>query len=297
MNPWSNTPHVVDVGMFVPPLSGLPIDNPLFRFWDTIGYFGIGVYIWIVLRWKSLAKSDFLSASMIIPFFTNLNPFFAVLYLHFGPATGLWRTAYLIPSGIMAATLFTLVFLSSPIQKQIRPRWTDYLLVTALILSLAPLHYQNHFNRTSRLPSLLPVYESSGSGLWSDVIHAITEIQAERDIRRIITDSVTKFVLYSATRNQIWPWAHNSYFPKHINDYKEDFLTSDFTQSLLVINKRNGRLTNSARYAGHWPPNTLKVSQNYPQDLDDFIATYPDKFELLWSATDIKIFLMHPFND
>lgn len=294
MAPWDHTPHVVDAGQFFSPLNGLPVDNPFFRFWDTLGFFGIGVYAWLIMRWKSLARSDFLSAGMLMPLLTNFNPLYAVLFLHFGTASGLWRTAYLMPLGIAAAILFSVTFLSKPARQITRHRITGYIFIFFLVMSLVPWHYQDRFNRTSRIPSLLPVHETSGAVLWQDLIKAVDQIQTERPVRRIITDSVTRFILYSATRSQIWWWTESEYFPKHRENYQQDFLTSDYSHSLLVINKRNGVLTNSARYAGHWPSGILEVSQNYPQDLDEFIATHPDLFELLWSAGDAKIFLMHP---
>ena len=80
-------PHVVDLGQFLPVLTGLPIDNPFFRFWDTLGYFGLGVYAWFLLRWKIVVRSDFLTAGMLVPLLTNLNPLYAVLFLHFGAET------------------------------------------------------------------------------------------------------------------------------------------------------------------------------------------------------------------
>ena len=295
MGPWGHTPHVVDTGLIFPALTGLPIDNPFFRFWDTLGYFGLGVYAWFLLRWKTLVRSDFLSAGMLMPLLTNFNPLYAVLFLHFGTETSLWRTAYLMPLGIAAAILFTVTFLSKSARQTTGQQITAFFIMSSLIMSLIPWHYQDRFNRTSRIPSLLPVHETSGAGLWHDLIKAVDQIQAKREVRRIITDDVTRFVLYSATRGQVWWWTEREYFPNHREDYQEDFLTSDFTHSLLVINKRNGVLTNSAQYAGHWSPDILKVSRNYPHDLDEFIATYPDYFELLWSAADVKIYLMHPF--
>lgn len=293
MAPWG-PPHVVDLGQFLPVLTGLPIDNPFFRFWDTLGYFGLGVYAWFLLRWKIVVRSDFLTAGMLVPLLTNLNPLYAVLFLHFGPATGLWRTAYLMPLGITAAILLTVTFLSKSARQTSGQKIKAYIIVFFLVMSLIPWHYQGRFNRTSRVPSMLSVHETSGAGLWQDLIKAVDQIQAKREVRRIITDNVTRFVLYSATRSQVWWWPEREYFPKHRDDYQEDFLTSDFTHSLLVINKRNGVLTNSAQHAGHWPPDILKVSQHYPQDLDEFIATHPNLFELLWSAADVNIFLMHP---
>jgi hypothetical protein len=173
MRPWGHTPHVVDAGQFFSPLAGLPIDNPFFRFWDTLGFFGIGVYAWTIARWKTVIRSDFLSAGMLMPFFTNLNPLYAVLFLHFGTTTGLWRTAYLMPLGIAAAILFSVTFLSKPVRQISRQRITGYIFIFFLVISLVPLNYQNHFNRTSRIPSLLPVHETSGAGLWQDLIKAV----------------------------------------------------------------------------------------------------------------------------
>ena len=292
INPWTQTPHVVDMGSIFSPLRGIPIDNPSFRFWDTLGYFGLGVYFWAVVRWKVIAKSDFLSAGMLMPAFTNLNPFYAILFLHFGSATNLWRTAYLMPLGIVAAVLFIVSCSSKHLTKSFYKLFISFVFSLYLVVSIVPWNFMGTMNRTSRLPSLMPVHAASGAHLWGDAINAIDRIQNEQKIRRILTDSVTRFVLYAATRGEIWWWPKGEYFPKHIDDYKEDFLNSDFSKTLLVINKRNGATTDSARYSGHWPPNILKVSQQYPEDLEAFISSHPKHFSLLWGSKDIKIFLM-----
>ena len=101
------------------------------------------------------------------------------------------------------------------------------------------------------------------------------------------------FVLYTATRGQIHWWPEHKYFPKHRDDYQEDFLSSDFNYSLFVINKRNGRRTPSAQYAGHWPPDVLDVSRHYPKDIDEFVSENPEYFELMWSSGDINVYMMH----
>ena len=169
-----------------------------------------------------------------------------------------------------------------------------FMFIFIFFISIVPWHYRGNFNRTSRVPSLMPVHETSGAGLWQDIIEAVETIQEERTVRRILTDSVTRFVLYSATRGQIWWWTENKYFPHHGQDYQSDFLTSDTSYSLLVINNRNGDLTNSARYAGHWPDDILKVSQKYPNDLDEFVSKHSNLFELLWSSEGARIYMMHP---
>mgnify|MGYP004098785381 CR=1 FL=1 len=59
-----------------------------------------------------------------------------------------------------------------------------------------------------------------------------------------------------------------------------------------MVNRRDGEITDSARYSGHWPTSALNVSEKYPADLDEFIDSNPNLFERLWSSGDIEIFLM-----
>jgi hypothetical protein len=303
MDLWDRTPHVIDAGQFFSPLAGIPIDNPFFRFWDTLGYFGLGVYAWTIMRWKTLSRSDFLSAGMLMPLLTNLNPIYAVIFLHFGTATSLWRTAYLMPLGIVAAILFTVTFLPKSFRVTSWQRVVGWIVAPLLLISIMPWSFQGNFNRTSRAPSLLPVHETSGANLWQDLIRTVDQIQAERlmihpvgshFVRRIITDSVTRFVLYSATRGEIWWWPDGEYFPGHHDDYRKDLVESDFSHSLLIINRRNGSLTDSARYSGHWPPDILKIANLYPHDLEKFVEQHPTLFKMLWHTDDIKIFLIRP---
>ena len=294
LRPWEHTPHVIDAGHFFPPLTYWPIDNPSFRFWDTLGFFGIIVYVWCIFKWKSLCRSDFLTAGMLTPLFTNLNPLYAMVFLHFGSPVGLWRTAYLIPLPLAAATLVILTLSSRASAGAINSRRIFGLAMMALlVLSQLPLNYHEFYNRTSKIPSLMPVDQKSGANLWKDLIVAIDDIQKNYPIRRIVTDEMTTFVLYTATRGQIYWWPEHEYFPKHRNDYKVDFLSSDFNHSLFVINKRNGHRTPSAQYAGHWPPDVLDVSRHYPKDIDEFVSENPEYFELMWSSGDINVYMMH----
>ena len=294
LRPWGHTPHVIDAGHFFPPLTHWPIDNPSFRFWDTLGFFGIIVYAWCIFKWKSLCQSDFLTAGMLTPLFTNLNPLYAMVFLHFGDSVGLWRTAYLIPLPMAAATLVVLTFSSHTSAVTVHSRRIlGVAMMALLVLSQLPLNYQNTYNRTSKIPSLMPVDQKSGANLWKDLIVSIEDIQKNYPIRRIVTDEMTMFVLYTATQGQIYWWPEHEYFPKHRNDYQEDFLSSDFNYSLLVINKRNGHRTASARYAGHWPPDVLDVARHYPKDIDKFVAENPEYFELMWSSGDINVYMMH----
>jgi hypothetical protein len=289
---WEHTPHVIDAGIFLSFLKGFPMDNPSYRLWDTLGFFGIIVYAWYILRWKTLWKSDFLTAGMLLPLFTNLNPFYAVIFLNFGNPSGLWRTAYLIPLSLVAAALLMLTLSGSSRTKLYWNRLSGFVIAIFLVTSLLPLHFRGEYNRTSKIPSLIGGESKSGAKLWKDLIVSIEEIQDNYFIRRIVTDEVTKFALYAATRGQIYWWTQHEYFPKYKDNYKTDFLSSDFNYSLLVINKRNGYQTNNARYSNHWPADILDIARHYPKDIDQFVTRNPKYFELLWSSGDIKIYMM-----
>ena len=289
LNEWSGTPHVVDAGLYFNLLQGLPLDNPSFRLWDTIGYSGLVVLIWAIFRWRMVVQSKFLLVSLLLPLLTNLNPFYAALFLRLDMPSTLWRTAYLFPVGILAAFLIvSYVFRSA----DGRNRIPDYLLLIFLIAACVPWQIGDFYNRTSRIPSLYPSAAASGAQLWEDLIDASLALQSQIPIKRIITDSTTRFILEASTRGTVQSRSQGFYFPKHNQDYQRDFLESDYSGSLLVINRRDGKVTANARYSGHWPANTLQVSQKYPPDLDSFIANHPSLFERLWSSRDIDIFLM-----
>lgn len=289
LHEWRGTPHVVDAGMYIDLLQGLPLDNPSFRLWDTIGYSGLIVLIWAIFRWQIVAQSKFLLVSLLIPVLTNLNPFYAVLFLRLDMPSTLWRTAYLFPVGIMAAFLIVNSLLRSCDRHS---KGLDYLLLICLFAACVPWQIGDTYNRTSRIPSLYPTEAASGAQLWKDLIDASHAIQSQIPVKRIITDSTTSFILEASTRGTVQSRSQGFYFPKHNQDYQHDFLESDYSGSLLVINRRDGKVTNNARYSRHWPANILQVSQKYPADLDHFIATHPHLFERLWSSQDIDIFLM-----
>jgi hypothetical protein len=295
--PWDHTRHVIDAGRFLPFLNNFPIDNPSFRLWDTLGLFGIIIYVWSACNWKTLRRFDYLTAGMLIPIFTNLNPLYATVFLHFGSPTGLWRTAYLAPLSIVGA-LFIVTSLSHNMYRaKIWGRIFGLTMIALLALSLMPWTIQGYYNRTSRIPSLASVHATSGSGLWGDLIRVIREIEKKRVVRRIVTDQVSTFILYSANRSEIRWWSYHEYFPKNRTTYKKDFLESDLTGTLMVINRRNGITTESAQHARHWPVSILDVAQHYPNDLDEFLEVHKDHFELLWTSDDIAVYQMTTFDE
>ena len=295
MNVWGHTPHVVDAGAAFSLQFPIPIANPTFRFWDTLAPFGVIVFIWYLVERRRFRYIDYLNVGMLSPLFTLFNPAYAWLFLHYGSSTTLWRTAYLMPLGIVGAFLIVSTLSASNETRLSSHKARAVFFSVALVLSLFPFSIGEFENRNSRLPSFANVSKHSGTDLWGDLIIEVKQLQETHKIRNILTDQVTKFVLYSAIRGEIRHWLDAEYFPAHNLDYQTDLITSDFTRHLLIINKRDGRLTRSSTLSGHWSPTMLKTSQFYPDQIDQFITKNNNKFELLWERDRISIYLVHFF--
>ena len=290
-------PHVVDLGASLSLGVPLLIANPRLRFWDTLAVFGLVVYFWYFVRYAWFGRISYITIAMLSPVITLFNPIFVGWFLRVNPAGGwdvIWRLAYLMPLGIVGG--FLLIFSIWNGRKY--PNWRRYMHsgfgTVLLIGSLTPFHTPYLSNNNSRLGSLGPVDEIAGSGLWGDLIVAV---QAVSGNRVIFADGVTRYVLGSATKH---------YYPnKEGYEFDNEALpvtaypTSveqllNHPGALLVINRRNGRETASARLSGHWPPDVLMVSRFYPPELDHFIAVNESRFSLLWEKNDVWLYEVQP---
>jgi hypothetical protein len=293
-SPWGHTPHVISLTGLFSSHPGLPIASPTFRFWDTLGYFGVVVYIFYVLNIKYFRGNDYINVCMFSPIFTHFNPVFSLLFLHFGSSTTLWRTSYLMPLSITASLLIVFFIDHLSNNRKLFTKVLLWSLIALILVSLTPFSIGDKSNRTSRFSSLSAVDKTAGASLWSDLIVETNRIKLVQPIRGILTDHVTTFVLDSSVFGRIPNRNSSNYFPKHNNDYETDIKYSDFTNHLLVINKRDGLMTSSSAVAGHWPQNILKISNLYPEDIDLFILNNPDLFRLIWANDNIYIYQIIP---
>ena len=293
-SPWGHTPHVIPLTGLFSSYPALPIASPTFRFWDTLGYFGVVVYIFYVLNIKYFRDNDYINVCMFSPVFTHFNPVFSLLFLHFGSSTTLWRTSYLMPLSITASLLIVFFIDNLFNHRKLFTRVLLGSLITLILLSLMPFSIGDKYNRTSRFSSLSAVDKTAGAGLWSDLIIEISRIKLVQPIRGILTDHVTTFVLDSSVFGRIPNRNSSNYFPKHNKDYKTDIKYSDFTNHLLIVNRRDGLMTSSSAVAGHWPRNILKISNFYPEDIDLFILNSPNLFKLLWANDHIYVYQIVP---
>ena len=109
----------------------------------------------------------------------------------------------------------------------------------------------------------------------------------------MITDSITNYVLSSATKHggkgepkERWQQRRGLFG----GDYKDRLLYYGRDNSLLIINQRDGSLSETGKRSGHWWSDVLKVSQLYPRDLVQFVEERPDDFRKLWNNNNIVIY-------
>ena len=293
INKWGYTPHITDLGDAVGWESGIPIVNPAFRMWDTIGLFGITVLGWYFLNWKTFRRIDYINVGLFVPLVTCLNPAFVWLFLHYGSSTVVWRITYLMPLGI--AFGFLIVVTYNELRKTFfsRKSLLSIGLSSVVIMFLLPFTFLEFENRTSRIPTFMNRGYNSGYPLVQDLFQKTEELAKRHSIKHFLTDSVTGFILYAGIRGKIRHWLNREYFPHYAANFETDLIESDFSRYLLIINRRTGEMTDNARLAGHWEKDILQTSRYYPTHLEDFIDSHPKRFELLWENDRISIHLIH----
>lgn len=292
INNWGFTPHVIDIGAVFGIKTSVPIVNPLFRPWDTIGLFGVVVLLWYYIERRQFRSLVFIKAGLLIPVFTCFNPLFVWTFLHYAGSSVAWRFMYLMPLGIVAG--FATIFCFKAIKENKKKIRTRVSIVVGFLafFALFPFKIGDFENRTSRLFSFGQVNQNSGALFFEDLIDQTQTLIDQHNIRNILTDSVTGFMLYAATKGELRHWLQKDYFPLRNSDYQTDLLTSDFTRHLLIVNKREPKISKAAIRSGHWISDTIRTSQYYPENLETYLAKNEGKFSLVWQRNGILIYLI-----
>ena len=283
-------PHIIDLGRVNEIFRGLPIANPSLRFWDTLGLHGVVIYCWYLFYWAKFARADYINVAMFSPLITLLNPIFVLWFLHVGSWDSLWRLAYLMPVPIAGGILVGLTVQDIVKWKGHSKSLPGGLFLVAAVVTLMPFETALISNDNSRFPSLARLEQSNGALLWGDLIEAVEVIEGERIL---ITDNITNYVLSSATKHggkgepkERWQQRRGLFG----GDYKKRLLYYGVDDSLLIINQRDGSLSETGRISGHWWSDVLKVSQLYPRDLVQFVEGRPEDFQKMWNNNNIVVY-------
>ena len=283
-------PHLINLGSWNSVLMGWPIVNPSMRFWDVLGFFGLVTYAWFLIRWGWFERLDYVNAAMLTPLVTLFNPIFVYWFIHVASWDPIWRLAFLMPIPFVSAYLIVRSW-----SGRLSDRWTagrviDRALSVGLVLLVFPVQFGPIQNEMSRLPSMTEASRENGALLWSDLIYFLDNLDGQQEF---VTDSVTNYVLQTATRHvgpkspkERWQKGENTF----AGDYKDRLLYYRLDDKILIINTRNGRHSLTGEVSGHWPADILNVSETYPSDLRQFVDDSVKDFKLLWENDGISVY-------
>jgi len=282
-------PKIIPLEVVLPFVKHLYILNPTYQFYYVLTLWGVYVYavFFVYRRW--FRGNFFILAGMLSPLLTIFNPFFVDLFLRSGPGKSMWRLSYLVPLHFVAGYLA--VRLALVIRDgHWRSRLGASLALAPLLLLLFPVNLVYIDAPYSRLHTLMPVARESSPALWRDLLDYLESLP-ERET--IITDPVTGYVVSGLTR-------HVSYRHKfHRRRGYVEFNHADYAGhpldahagKLLIINQRDGEVSQHGAMARHWPDHILKVSNYYyAEGLEPYLQGHPERFELLWEEDRIRVY-------
>ncbi len=283
--------HVIDLGkMISKEFPSLFVANPGARFWETIGWFGLVIYVWFFLKIRNFFRLEVLLFGMVSPLITMFNPIFVEWFFGVSNWDALWRFAYLVPVPFVAALLVgkAVVRGSKTLSRgEISGR---VFAVTLAGTSIVPFDLGPFTNHSSRWWSIISVEKENGAKLWRDLIDFLNGLDSTHIL---LTDSITNYVVSSASKQRSETSAKERWQTGRElfgGDYKDRLLYYGQDDRLIIINLRNGAASRNGRMTGHWPENILDVSRRYPDDLVEFLDAHRPDFEKIWDSGDILVY-------
>lgn len=280
--------RLISIGDILPFLKNMYILNPVRDFYQVITAWGVFIYVLFLISVKKFRQYPYLMAGMVLPLLTVFNPLFTDFFLRYSWPEVLWRICYLIPLPFVAAFVLLSSFKSVVGDVgMIRKAGSALAIVLALAL-LFPLHNTYFDSRFSRIYTLGSVERGNDYLIWADLI----EFLDKNPVKRVLTDPVSGYVIKGVTTKRYQ--GHKFHKIDHINlnhkQYDPEIFLPYAHDWLLVVNKRDGELSDNGERARHWPKDVLRVSQYYSDELLQYVSGNPDLFKPVWEQDRITVY-------
>jgi hypothetical protein len=286
----------VPIENVLPFLRGMLVQSPTVHFYPVIAMWGLWVYLLFARHWREFTCLPLIMAGMAMPLLTVFNPVSIDFMLRYMPdPAALYRFNYMLPLPYVAAWFAVrgAPWARGALRRE--SRLFSFIIWVGLFFWLLPWHGE-YFNSTySRLPTLRRVNPENDWRYWRDLLE---EIQTHPE-SAIITDHVTGYMWRGATQHKICSQRFDDtafswwLCPEEAEpglDELWDYLAQNERRWLLVVNLRDGAMSEVGRLSGHWPADILQVSQYYDPHTLDWVAQRPDMFRLLWELNRIQIY-------
>lgn len=266
--------------------------NPKFQFYTVLTHWGFWLYALYALYYRHFNRNIYIRALMLMPLVTVFNPLFVHLFLHVSSSDVLWRFLYMLPIYFVAAYL--VIIAVTNLRQSSRPMQIAHiLLIVPLFVFLLPLNFSINGKNInldySRIDTLKPVNSKNSYQNWQDVIDFLQQLPEKKNV---ITDPVTGYIIDPITQHENHRYKFLSGYmrDKYLFDDYSDFPLNRYKGSLLIINLREGALSENGRTSRHWPENVLKTKQYYNEALLKHIRQNPDIFNTIFRRNNVSIY-------
>ncbi len=285
----------VPIENLLPFLRGMLVQSPTAHFYPVVALWGLWVYFLFARHWREFAPMPLIMAGMAMPLLTVFNPVtMDIMLRHLPDPTALYRFNYLLPLPYVAAWCAVRHRPWAAGGGRRGRRLAGAVVWAGLILFLCPVHCGYFDSSYSRWPTLRKVRPENDWRHWQDML-AMLRSQPES---AIITDPVTAYMLRGATRHFIrgqrfdyteFAWWLRPEIPDLNLDQIRHYLDRD-RRWLLVMNLRDGAVSESGRLSGHWPANVLKLGRYYAPRTVKWVEARPESFRLLWERDRVRVY-------
>ncbi len=270
--------------------------DPTYKFYQVLTTWGVLVYILTIICFKRLLSQPFLLLAMASPIFTLFNPLVIDMFMRLGKGITVWRFGFFVPIHFVGGVLVVLM-LEQIKQNLVFRRIASLAALAMLFLLLFPSVGGIKTNAHSKL-TLASVPRENSWQHWRDLVEFMRsyEIANPEIDRRVLSDPVTAYMLraFSHFRGYNLKFIPSPYYYRYqfSFDSYDRFPLSKYAGKLIIVNNRNGGKSSASAIARHWHEDILRLTDYYTPELSYHLESNPDRFEQLWSADKISVYLI-----
>jgi hypothetical protein len=280
--------RMIPIGTILPFLKNMYILDPSRDFYQVITAWGAFIYLAFFIFYKELKSYPYIVVGMLVPFFTVFNPLFTDLFLRYLWPEVLWRICLLIPLPFVGAYMLVYAYDRIKGQGGLAGKLVSASWVVVLLVLLFPVKSTFFDNQYSRIYTLKAVKKDNNYMMWDDLITYL----ATSKMKNVLTDPVTGYVVKGITNKSYQGYKFGRVGINRINydHYDQNTFKRFANDWILIINLRDGGVSNNGERSRHWPKNILKVSQFYSEKLIQHVKSNPDIFIKTWDKDSISVY-------
>ena len=278
---------MADIQNYLPFLRNLYVLKPTYQFYQVITVWGVLVYVMFFLCRRELSEAPYLTAGMLLPVLTIFNPVYTDLFLRFSWPEVVWRICYALPLPFVGGYLLVRELRVGFRGPGTARRAGAFALAAALLVLLLPVKSTYFVSTYSKIYTLAPVGPENDYRMWNDLLVFLDSQHAGG----VITDPVTGYVLNGLTDQRYHGYKFYGYGAMPVGRDSYDSMDFGYRKGwLVVVNRRDGALSDTGRYGRHWGERTMTVSRLYSTAFLDFIRDNPGMFQRVWNRDRITVY-------